>query len=108
MTPTQTAITKAIEEGNEACIAAAIFWNDRIFPGMRHGDCMDAMRRELSWSMTGEQISKSHMFNEQGFLTSKNRYVTREEALRMHQELGIPSADVTGYRNGIMFSEDLY
>jgi hypothetical protein len=44
----------------------------------------------------------------QGFLTSRNRYVNRVDALEMHQALGIPSADKTGYREGIMFSEDLY
>lgn len=108
MTPTQKAITDVIVNGGEACVCAAIKWNDRVWPGMRHGDCMDAMRRELSWDMTGREINNSHMFNEQGFLTSKNRYVTREEALKLHQDAGIPSADKGGYRQRIMFSEDLY
>jgi hypothetical protein len=109
--PTQRAITKASDEGHEVCICAAIFFDGRIWPGMRHGDCIEAMRRERGWTMTGEQMSKSHIFNLQGFLTNRNRYVTREEALKMHQALGIPSAATQqreDYRNEIMFSEDLY
>lgn len=108
MTPTQKAITKASDEGHEVCLCAAILYNGRVWPGMRHGHCMEAMRGELSWSMTGEQIMKAGMFEHQGFLTNRNRYVSREEALQMHQALGIPSADKTGYRKQIMFSEDLY
>lgn len=111
MTKTQEAITKAVNEGHEVCICAAILWDGKIWPGMRHGDCMEAMRRELSWNMTGKEIQNSHMFNEQGFLTSKNRYVGREEALQMHQAIGIPSAaeeQGEDYRKDIMFSEDLY
>jgi hypothetical protein len=108
MSATQEAITRAIAEGEEACVCSAILYKGKAWPGMRHGDCMEAMRRELGWTMTGKEMVGSNMFQEQGFLTSLNRYVGREEALAMHQALGIPSADPTGYRNKIMFSEDLY
>jgi hypothetical protein len=90
-TKTQRAITNALKKGNEVCICSAIKWRGKVWPGMRHGDCMEAMRRELGWKMTGERISHSHMFNEQGFITNRNRYVTREEALRLHLAAGIPS-----------------
>lgn len=116
MTKTQKAITTAIKKGFEVCICSGIKWRGKVWPGMRHGDCMEAMRRELGWKMTGQQMMRSHMFNEQGFITNKNRYVTRQEALRLHKAAGIPSrAEMTergkktaGYRKGIMFSEDLY
>lgn len=108
MTPTQEAITKAIKTGKELCVCAAIRWHDKVWRGHRHGHVMEAMRQELGWRMTGQEMSTSGMFEEQGFVTNLNRYVSREEALKLHQDAGIPSADKTGYRPKIMFSEDLY
>lgn len=114
MSITQDAITKAIENGFEVCICAAIRWKGKVWRGHRHGHCMEVMRQELSWTMTGEQMMKAEgMFSEQGFVTSKNRYVGREEALALHKAAGIPSHAETvkegdGYRGSIMFSEDLY
>lgn len=108
MSETQAAITRAIAEGHEAVVCSGISWNGRVWRGHRHGDCMQAMSEELSYTMTRKQMGEQECFHEQGFVTSRNRYVTREEALAMHQALGIPSADKDGYRNKIMFSEDLY
>lgn len=116
MTKTQRAITKAIAQGNEVCICAAIMWRGRVWRGHRHGHAMEVMRQELGWNMTGKEIMRSHMFKNQGFVTSKNRYVGREEGLRLHKAAGIPSQAEqsekgkphAGYRNGLLFSEDLY
>ena len=48
----------------------------------------------------------------QGFVTSRNRFVNRVEALRLQKEAGIPSADPTSkngvYKYGDLYSEDLY
>lgn len=46
--------------------------------------------------------------DDQGFITSKNRYVNRKEGLALQLAAGIPSADPGGYRGGELFSEDLY
>lgn len=48
----------------------------------------------------------------QGFVTSKNRYVDRQEGLALQLAAGIPSADKGreggGYHCTDLFSEDLY
>jgi len=84
----------------EICICAAV--KDEtgyIWRGHRHGDCMvsalNAHRKP-----TGEQ----------GFMTSKNRFVNREEGRKLQDAAGIESAAVDdgGYRYKILFSEDLY
>ena len=113
MNPTQEAITKAIEAGLEVCICAAIQYQGRVWRGHRHGHCMEAMKQELSWTMTGKEMMNAQMFREQGFVTNRNRYVTREEALILHKAAGIPShaqfvKEGDDYRGSIMFSEDLY
>jgi hypothetical protein len=48
------------------------------------------------------------MGDDQGFITSRNRYVGREEALRLQLAAGIKSACPSGYRARDLFSEDLY
>lgn len=44
----------------------------------------------------------------QGFVTSRNRFVDRREALRLQLAAGIESAAPGGYRGEELFSEDLY
>lgn len=46
--------------------------------------------------------------DDQGFITSENRYVNREEGLRIQRAAGIESHDPGGYRGGELYSEDLY
>lgn len=45
---------------------------------------------------------------EQGFITSRNRYVDRVEGLQLQRAAGIASVDPKGYRPPELFSEDLY
>lgn len=45
---------------------------------------------------------------QQGFVTSRNRYVDRREALRLQRAAGIESVAPGGYRGEQLFSEDLY
>ena len=83
----------------EIVICAAILCeNGEIVRCHRHGDGMWAAR-ERKWKLSIE--------NQQGFMTSKNRYVDREEGLALQKAAGIPSADKDGYRY-MLFSEDLY
>lgn len=72
-----------------------------VFSGHRHGQCI-----YTKCAITGLRDCESGE-NEQGFLTSKNRFVSREEALiialRENQVMNIK--EVRGDR---LFSEDLY
>ncbi len=113
MTPTQKAIATAIGKGLEVCICAAIRWNGQIWLGHRHGNARDALRSELQWTMNGKEMSKANFFLEenQGFVTSLNRFVNRQEAFALHMAAGIPSAATAhgdDYRGDKLFSEDLY
>lgn len=45
---------------------------------------------------------------EQGFVTSRNRYVDRREAMALQLAAGIQSVAPGGYRGEQLFSEDLY
>lgn len=90
---------------NEIIICSAIKVNDMIFRGHRHCHCFAAVNDKLSWSRTREQIGKLH--KEQGFITSKNRFVDRVEALEIATNSG-QVIDKSLVRGGQLYSEDLY
>ena len=86
-------------EGKEIVICAAIRCTDgSIIRGHRHGDAL----------RTAQSCGKTTAHSIQGFITSANRFVDREEGLRLQKAAGIPSADPDGYRGHNLFSEDLY
>ena len=84
----------------EICICAAIKdTTGYIWRGHRHADAIrlcEMARRSFKCS-SGE-----------GFVTSRNRFVGREEGMELQIDAGIPSADSGGYRGNRLFSEDLY
>lgn len=83
----------------EVCICSAILLKDgRIMRGERHCDCYALMQRK---GITDREEA------EQGFITSNNRFVDRNEGLKLQQNAGIKSADPEGYRYQL-YSEDLY
>jgi hypothetical protein len=94
----------------EICICAAVKVGDKVWRGHRHGDAIHAMREELSWKMSGSEVMSFFTSNDllQGFITSENRYVEREEGRKLQDLAGIKSADKDGYRGNTLFSEDLY
>jgi hypothetical protein len=96
------AITKLYEEGvREVVICAAIKTEDGIIArGHRHSDCYHVL--------IGMGIDTKKCDGEQGFITSKNRFVSREEGRILQDKAGIKSADREGYRGKTLFSEDLY
>lgn len=70
-----------------------------IIRGHRHNDCLERMQR----------MKLSPINSEQGFITSRNRFVTRTNAWVIQTESGIKSKDPRGYSDsGVLFSEDLY
>ena len=85
----------------EIVICAAVKTKEKKgYRGHRHGDCFKAiLDRGLKPSKTASG---------QGFITSRNRYVTREVGRKLQDAAGIKSADPEGYRGTTLFSEDLY
>ncbi len=93
----------------EIVICSAIRLRDgRIFRGHRHHDCMRTAEALVEHQEPGSWMAKHGLDLEQGFITSRNRYVDREEGLRLQKAAGIESACKSGYRNRSLFSEDLY
>lgn len=79
----------------EVCLCAAVKTVDGyVIRGHRHSDCI----RHL----------KYHKGAVQGFLTSNNRFVDREEGYKLQKSAEIKSIADGGYRGEKLYSEDLY
>lgn len=92
---------KKLKINKEVCICAAIKTKDgQIIRGHRHGDCIQTMIRM--------KIEDKVRWADQGFITSKNRFVSREDGRILQDKAGIKSVDKDGYRGKTLFSEDLY
>lgn len=96
----------------ERILCAALLYNGNIVSGYRHSDCYQTIANVLGidtccddWT---NKIPNMPGRNEQGFLTSKNRYVNRTEGFNIAfnaNQLILP------YKEGqekILTSEDLY
>lgn len=87
------------EASKEICICAAIRTKKgKVFRGHRHSDCY--------YAMVQRGINEPNA--EQGFVTSRNRFVSREEGRKLQGAAGIKSVSKEGYMPGTLFSEDLY
>lgn len=85
----------------EICICAALLLDDgRVIRGHRHSDCMQTLAG-MHWSGRVTQEM-------QGFVTSLNRWVSREEGARLQNAASIVSAHSGQPIRSILFSEDLY
>lgn len=101
---------EAIEEcGKEIVICAAVRAKDgTVIRGHRHGNALQALQM-----IPGYEKERPHG-DDQGFVTSKNRYVNRKEAYQIQKAAGIPSAlegtehARSAYAAEECFSEDLY
>lgn len=97
-------------EEPEIVICAAIRADDGyIVRGHRHNDAIRTMR-----GMPRYADSKAPYGDDQGFITSKNRYVNRKEGMELQKAAGIPSKyELDGkpegaFLHGELYSEDLY
>ena len=72
-----------------------------VFCGFRHGQCIYS-----KYAITGLRDWESGE-HEQGFLTSKNRFVSREEALEIALKEN-QVKDLNDIRGNKLYSEDLY
>ncbi len=85
----------------EIVICSGIKLKDgRVLRCHRHGDGM------LNAHHNGWELAEG--MEQQGFVTSTGRYVSREEGRKLQDVAGIKSVDKDGYRNNTLFSEDLY
>lgn len=85
----------------EIVICSAVKAEDgTIIRGHRHRDCIAAIFSR------GKKPARERFA--QGFITSTNRFVTREEGYQIQRAAGIDSVASGGYRGQILFSEDLY
>ena len=69
-----------------------------VFCGWRHPNCFETMKQQFPHDMWGQKTT-------QGFLTTKNRFLTRSEALELVKINGQLKKDLVG---GILTSEDLW
>jgi hypothetical protein len=87
------------------CAAVRVVGTDKIYYGHRHCHCITALHGELSWELSRKEIQKIDI--EDGFVTNKNRFVNRKDALIIAVEnKQILDLGITG--NGELYSEDLY
>jgi hypothetical protein len=86
----------------EICICAAVIANGgTIIRGHRHVDCLYTIKR-MKLKPTEKNV-------DQGFITSRNRYVDRKEGYKLQIAAGIKSIDsIMPYMGEELFSEDLY
>ena len=93
----------------EICICAAIkLSNGKIIRGHRHSDCFYTVRRMVKEKEDTSIDTAMGANGDQGFMTSKNRFVSREEGRKLQDAAGIKSASPEGYVADTLFSEDLY
>ncbi len=91
----------------EIVICAAVQLEDgRVIRGHRHDDCIQTA---LKWEKAGQVIGRLRQ-EQQGFVTSRNRFVSRVEATELQRAAGIPSDRTGGLpsEGRPLFSEDLY
>lgn len=90
--------------GVEVCLCAALrFADGDVIRGHRHNDAL-----RVAWDK--QKRPSTHGHPEQGFLTTRGRFVDRKEGQRLQLAAGIPSAASAdgGYRGNNLYSEDLY
>jgi len=81
---------------------SAISYLEHIICGYRHSDCI-----EIAINLIDKNITRDNCIC--GFLTSKNRFVTRNEAFKIAQERKqIWHKIHDGVKENILVSEDLY
>lgn len=88
----------------EYILCSAIMYKDIVIPGRRHADCYDLLEQ-----LVGDANEDVPGRDGQGFLTSHNRYVSREEAFTIAQENNqIYHNAHDDAKVGSLTSEDLY
>lgn len=93
--------TERLWPDDEVVICAAVLSDDgQVLRCHRHHDGLRAL--------ADRELAPAEHERAQGFVTSRNRYVDRTEAMQLQLDAGIESAAPGGYRGETLFSEDLY
>lgn len=87
----------------EIIICAAVRMSDGyIVRGHRHNDAIRTAHEIPRYD--NERPNR----DDQGFVTSQNRYVNRKDAMEIQRRARIFSVDKGGYKGDELYSEDLY
>jgi hypothetical protein len=92
----------------EFILCAAINYNGIIIPGHRHSDCYKLLKLLKEKELKDCDLPKRE---HQGFLTSENRYVSREEGWIIAKDNNQIAFGLAASENGddsILISENLY
>jgi len=89
----------------ETIICSAVKVGRKIWRGHRHCHALQAMNDELSYELNRKELAKIN--EEQGFMTTENRFVDREEACKIAKEAK-QIIDIEHFEGTELFSEDLY
>ena len=113
-----TDVERAIVDGREVCLCAAIRMPDGdVVRGHRHNNCYDVVRHRMEAKYTRDGAAEER---EQyrlaigkavcGFLTSRGRFVDRREGMALMKASGLPShhRERGEYFGDELFSENLY
>lgn len=92
----------------ETVICAALRYKGQIWYGHRHAHAQTALYDELAWELPRKKIAKDWENVEQGFVTTKGRFVNRSAAYKLQIRAGKQSACKDGYTGLELYSEDLY
>lgn len=96
----------ALRAQPEVCVCAAVQLADGyIVRGHRHHDCLRSagLREEARAKHEGRDPSPVHtLVIEQGFMTTRNRFVNRQEGAALQVAAGLPVTHPD------LYSEDLY
>jgi len=102
---------KVLKEEKEICICAAVLATDgKYYRGHRHSDCIRTIcdrKMDDNGVLVDVKVAKG-MSTNQGFITSRNRFVNRAEGAKLQNEAGIKSFRTGEPINDMLFSEDLY
>ena len=91
----------------EYILCAAIKYKDSVICGHRHSDCYKTLKQLTGSYTTSEDTPPTR--EDQGFITSLNRYVTRNEAYLIAKEMNQMWHNMhDGVIENILISEDLY
>jgi len=94
------------EHDPEVCLVAAIQLQDgRVVRGHRHNDCI---RTIVAWQKAGQDVGRTDR-SVQGFLTSRGRFVNREEGADLMKAVRhvVPRTGRV-FIQPTLYSEDLY
>ncbi len=98
-------VNNLTKELRETVICSAIKYENKVVRGHRHSDCVQTAHRM--------GITAGHTGKDEGFITSKNRFVDRHEGYKIQRDADIPSFlertnSHEAYLHEELYSEDLY